>query len=209
LGIGHIVLRCKWANWTGHDFPINSQWVFLITILFSVLVYVGVSWLEVGKAFNMDKILHRGPYAEAGERLPDLRPTRWWHTIFGITPMFSRRDRLSAFVVVGYFLLWLGVFVSGTIYGWVADPGEAAWARFWLVYLCLGFAQLVIGTLWLGLGGCRDLGSLLRDLRKAERDFTDDGSIRTIVPTPPTTLPPAAGEKPIAALPSLRDSVPS
>ncbi|MEI6390413.1 MAG: hypothetical protein WCT12_04835 [Verrucomicrobiota bacterium] len=177
LGIAYIVLRWGWTGWTGHEFPVNSQWVFLLTILFSVAVYVVVSCLDNQPAFNIDKMLYRGFYAAKGEPLPRLVPTRWWETIFGITPMFNRRDRLTAYLIVGYFLAWLGVFAAGMVYGLLADPGQWAWAKFWHVYLYISFVLLVGTTLWLGIGGLRDLRNLLRSLRSTERDFSDDGSV--------------------------------
>lgn len=197
LGIAHIVLRWGWDGWTGHEFPINSQWVFLLTILFSVGIYVGVSLLTTQKDFNMDRMLYRGIYAAQGEALPELRPTRWWQTIFGITPMFSRRDRLTAYLIVGYFLAWLGVFAAGMVYGLVADPGQAAWAKFWHVYLYFSFGLLVSSTCWLGIGGLRDLRNLLHSLRSTERDFKDDGSVNHGQPQISSAPKPAAGNKEI------------
>jgi hypothetical protein len=169
-------------------FPINGQYMFLITILFSVALYGLVSRLDPQPAFNMEKMLHRGPYAVKGEELPDLLPTKKWQTLFGITPMFNRRDRLTAYLIVGWFLVWLGVFAAGMIYGAVADPGEAAWAKFWHVYLYIGFAVLVSTTLWLGIGGLRDLRNLLRSLASTERDFSDDGSVKH-APIPAAEVP--------------------
>ena len=125
----------------------------------------------------MDRMLYRGQYAAIGEPLPELRPTRWWQTIFGITPMFNQRDRLTAYLIVGWFLAWLGVFAAGMIYGWIADPGPLAWAKFWRVYLYISFGVLVGTTVWLGIGGLRDLRNLLGSLRSTERDFNDDGSV--------------------------------
>jgi SSS family solute:Na+ symporter len=189
LGIVHIVLRWGWNGWTGQDFPLNSQWVFLITILFSVLLYATVSWLDNQPAFNMDKMLYRGIYATKGEKLPELRPTRWWQTIFGITPLFNRRDRLTAYLIVGYFLAWLGVFAIGMVYGFLADPGQEAWAKFWRIYLYFSFALLVGSTFWLGIGGLRDLKNLLHNLRSTERDFADDGSVKTEAAVKPLVSP--------------------
>jgi Na+/proline symporter len=167
-------------------FPINGQYMFLITILFSLFLYGTVSWLDNCPAFNMDKMLHRGAYAIQGEALPELRPTRWWQTIFGITPMFNKRDRLTAYLIVGWFLAWLGVFAAGMVYGAVADPGEAAWAKFWHVYLYISFGLLVGSTVWLGVGGLRDLRNLLTSLGSTERDFSDDGRAAAHAPAEPS-----------------------
>ena len=116
--------------------------------------------------------------------LPELRPTRWWQSLFGITPMFNRRDRVTAYLIVGYFLLWLGVFAAGMIYGAIADPGELAWAQFWHVYLYISAGLLVCSTLWLGIGGLRDLASLFRNLRSAQRDYSDTGEAAHAHPEP-------------------------
>jgi SSS family solute:Na+ symporter len=177
-GIGHIVLRWGWNGWTGHDFPINSQWVFLLTIVFSIILYVGISLLTCKEDFNMDKMLYRGQYAAKGEPLPELRPTQWWQSIFGITPMFNRKDRLTAYIIVGWFLFWLGVFAGGMVYGYLVDPGEAFWAKFWHVYLYVSFAVLVGSTVWLGIGGIKDVINLFKSMRATDRDFSDTGETR-------------------------------
>jgi hypothetical protein len=97
--------------------------------------------------------------------------------------MFNRRDRLTAYLIVGWFLGWLGVFGAGMVYGWLVDPGQVAWAKFWRVYLYLSFGLLVCSTLWLGIGGLADLRNLLRSLRSTERDFSDDGMVQHGNPT--------------------------
>jgi SSS family solute:Na+ symporter len=184
LGIAFLVLHTGWQVWFGKDFPLNGQWIFLATIIYSILVYVTVSLLDPKLEFNMQKMLHRGPYAIAGEEAPEHHPTRWWQIIFGITPMFNRRDRLTAYAIVGFFLFWLGVFLAGTtygvisLYGLVPEISVQQWASFWHVYLYMAFGVLVITTLWAGIGGLRDLANLIRGLRSADRDFTDDGRVQ-------------------------------
>ncbi len=179
--VGLVFFCCQqfWPNF--HDqaeFPLNGQWIFLITMAFSSALYIIMSLLNPQPDFNLDKMLHRGEYAVRGEALPELRPTKRWQMIFGITPMFNRRDRLTAYLIVGWFLGWLGVFGAGMVYGWLVDPGQVAWAKFWRIYLYLSFGLLVCTTLWLGIGGLRDLRNLLRSLRSTERDFSDDGSVK-------------------------------
>jgi hypothetical protein len=80
---------------------------------------------------------------------------------------------------VGWFLVWLGVFAAGMIYGTIADPGEKAWAGFWHIYLYISFGLLFCTTLWLGIGGFRDMISLFRAMRSTERDFSDTGESTT------------------------------
>jgi solute:Na+ symporter, SSS family len=190
----HTAVEHYWINLglrplpSGEEFPINGQYCFLINIVFSTLLYVAVSLLTGKEDFNMERLLHRGRYALQDDALPQLRPTRWWQTIFGITPMFNRRDRVTAYVIVGWFLLWLGVFAVGTGYGLLSLTGRVPeisvthWARFWHVYLWISFGLLVVSTLWTGVGGLRDLGSLIHGLRTGRRDFSDDGTVHHDAP---------------------------
>jgi SSS family solute:Na+ symporter len=176
VGMIFFVLQQGWPVWYQKaEFPINGQYCFLINIAFSILLYVGISLLTCTESFNMERMLHRGPYAAAGEVLPELRPTRWWQSVFGITPMFNRRDRITAYIIVGWFLFWLGTFIAGMTYGYLANPRDELWVDFWLVYLCLNFAVLVGTTLWLGIGGIKDVLALFKTMRGADRDFSDTG----------------------------------
>ena len=179
VGMVFFVLQQAWPIWYDKsEFPINGQYCFLINIIFSVILYVTTSLLSNEHDFNMDRMLHRGQYTDQDEVLPELRPTRWWQTIFGITPMFNRRDRITAYIIVGWFLFWLGTFVVGMIYGFLANPADAVWVRFWYVYLCLNFAVLVGTTLWLGIGGIKDVLALFKTMSGANRDASDDGTVR-------------------------------
>jgi solute:Na+ symporter, SSS family len=189
VGVTFFILQQGWPYW--HDkaeFPVNGQYCFLINIVFSTLLYAAVSFLTCKEDFNMDRMLHRGRYAVPGEELPLFRPTKRWQTIFGITPMFNRRDRVTAYLIVGYFLVWLGVFAVGMIYGAIVDPGALAWARFWHFYLYISAGLLVVTTIWLGIGGLGDMASLFRSLRSADRDFSDTGEAAHEA----TTSPPAS-----------------
>ena len=54
-----------WVHWelTADKFPINSVEVGVLTQLFTLLLYVGVSLATCRTPFNMDRLLHRGRYA--------------------------------------------------------------------------------------------------------------------------------------------------
>jgi len=62
-------------------------------------------------------------------------------------------------------------------YGFLANPADAVWVRFWDIYLCLNFALLVGTTLWLGIGGIKDVLSLFKTMSGTNRDATDDGTV--------------------------------
>ena len=54
-----------WIHWelTPDKFPISSAEVGVFTSLFTILLYVAVSLATCRKAFNMERLLHRGKYA--------------------------------------------------------------------------------------------------------------------------------------------------
>jgi solute:Na+ symporter, SSS family len=190
VGLVFFVLQQGWPSWHNDaEFPINGQYGFLINIVFSSVLYTAVSLLTCRHDFNMEKMLHRGKYAVPGEELPTLRPTKRWQTIFGITPMFNFRDRVTAYLIVGYFLAWLGVFAAGMVYGAIADPGAFAWAQFWHIYIYISAGLLVVTTFWLGIGGLRDVASLFRSLRAKDRDYSDTGEAASASTSPRMAKP--------------------
>jgi len=184
IGIAFIIISQGWPIWTsrngapGSSFPINGQWLYLLNVVVSILIYVSVSLLGKEPAHDMDKLLHRGPYAIAGEHPKQRRHVAGWQRLFGITEQFNRADRTTAFIIVGYFLLSLATFGFGMLYAFVAKPGDDAWAQFWHIYMGIQFLLLICGTLWLGIGGIRDMTRLFRDLNSAARDFSDDGTVK-------------------------------
>jgi SSS family solute:Na+ symporter len=178
LGTAGSVVTLGWPSWVGGKFPINPQWLFCLTILASTAFYWVVS--VMGKeVFDMDKLLHRGKYAIEEDQTHVDIPTRWYEKIFGITREFNRFDRFLAYAIVGWFLMWLGVFVIGMIYGVVAKPEETAWAKFWHVYLFILFVIALFTTVLFTVGGFKDLMHLFKVLKTQVRDFDDDGTVES------------------------------
>lgn len=159
------------------SFPIKGQVSYLLTALASILVYAVVSMLDKQRPHDMEKLLHRGKYVIPDELLAHDQPVAGWQRIFGITRMFKLEDRITAYFLMGYFLLSLLVFIVGMIIGVLKHPTEDQWAGFWAVYLVVQVCLLVISTFWLGIGGCRDLARLIRSMRSSERDYGDTGEI--------------------------------
>ncbi len=163
-------------------FPINGQWSYFLTILFCIALYTAVSLLDAAPAHNMEKLLRRGTYAIPGESPTHDQDVSWWQRLFGITRMFTREDRITAYIIIGYFQLSFVTFVIGTTYGWLQKPSDDAWAHFWSVYLSVQLLLLVGSTLWLGIGGIRDLRRLVHSMRTVKRDFSDIGEMQHNVP---------------------------
>jgi SSS family solute:Na+ symporter len=164
-------------------FELNgAQRGFLITVL-SALIFVGVSLLDGvvrrQPVFDLDKLLHRGRYAVAG----DLDETN--HTVPGrinrilnITAAFTRGDRILYYALIGWGLLGAVVFAIGTVWGLTSGSTNAGWATYWQVYLYTTLGVAVIGSIFLIRGAIKDLGKLWFTLDRKQRDDADDGMVR-------------------------------
>lgn len=176
FGVLGVLAMQAWPIWHDRPFPINGQWLFFCNIVLSGVVYIGVSLLSRTDV-DLDRLLHRGEHTRDDDRAKHDSETTFIMKCFGITREFTRGDRLTAYVIVGWFLAMLGVFLVGTAFGLGYELSEDAWARFWYIYLALLFVVTVVTTVWFTLGGFIDLASLFRTLRAQSRDFTDDGRV--------------------------------
>ena len=158
----------------------NNQYVWFFTMLSCLIVYVVVSLLTAGgRRVNLDRILHRGQYKIAGEHVePADRVVSIWWKIIGVTKEFSRGDRLIALLTVGWNLAWFTLFVVVTLYEllYASLPTEF-WRDFWYLWIWINLIIGVPVTIWMAIGGARDIGRLLRRLRTVERDVRDDGRV--------------------------------
>lgn len=187
-GLALLILTQKWhhigpgleflSKEHQEKFPLSGQASYLGTALASIGLYVAVSLLDPEPDHNMDKLLHRGEYAVANEVLDHDQPVAGWQRIFGITRMFTREDRLTAYLLMGYFLFSLLVFTVGMVYGYFAKPSEDTWLKFWGVFLVAQVVLLAGSTVWLGLGGIRDTLRLFVGLKAEKVDDADTGEVK-------------------------------
>jgi len=177
MGTAGVFCNQLWPKLFEADFPLNPQWIWFITIITCTALYIGISLLE-RERFNLKKLLHRGDYAIEADQTHVNRAVSWRHRLFGIDREFKALDRATAYMIVGWFLVFLAVFLGGTVYALVASPSEQCWALFWRCYLGLLFVLAIGVTIWLTWGGFKDMVSLFRALRSRERDFEDDGMVR-------------------------------
>jgi SSS family solute:Na+ symporter len=179
MGLFGIFNSLYWERLFGHKFPINPQWWFFITIMAGNTVYIVVSLLS-NKSFNMDKLLHRGKYRVESDHdhvVEDVK-VPWHKKMFGITPEFDRHDRFIAYLIVGWFVFWLGVFCVGMIYAKIFHPGDEVWTKFWLIYLIILFVMAVVTTVWFTIGSIRDIRNMFASLKTQMRNDADDGFVR-------------------------------
>ncbi|MCP4571525.1 MAG: sodium:solute symporter [bacterium] len=155
-----------------------------LTMALCVGTYVVVSLLE-RRVFDMDALLHRGRHAIDGEVEYTGGKVSRLGRLLAFTPEHTRGDRITAGLTAGLIVGWFLIFVAGTVWalihlgrgGSLADM-TTAWLGYWKWRIWLMLGSAVIATVWLGIGGVRDMRFLLHRLRTAERDHDDDGIVR-------------------------------
>ena len=177
ISVGGIVLLQLYPK-----FPVNGQWFWGIAMAAASVGYVMVSLVGKRGAADLGRLLHRGVHALSQDQVAvtDLPPVGW--RALGLDREASRGDRATVLATYGWISLWAVAFVIGTVLSAAGTVSEAAWASFWHAFLLINLVAGVVVLFWFGTFGIRDLGRMLRALRGRERDATDDGFVRRVVP---------------------------
>ncbi len=160
-------------------FPINGQMFWGLAMAASSVVYVVVSLLtgRGRRVFDMDRMLHRGAYAEPGATTAGgTVPLRGWK-VLGMGREFTRADKVIYIATYAWTFAWSVVFVAGTVYNLTHDVGNGPWMSFWRVYVWIYLLVSVFVLLWFSAGGFRNLGEMIRTLRTMKRDHADSGFV--------------------------------
>jgi len=159
------------------DFPINQQWMYLIAMVSSVVIYIAVSLLGKRQDFNFERMLHRGKYSikDDSAAVSSLPKTGWRD--FGVGKEFSRGDKVICIIFIVWIVGWWLLFVAGTIYNMVYEVKSESWAAFWNFYVKLHFIIAIITVIWFTMGGLRDLKYMRSRLKVIERNDCDDGRV--------------------------------
>ena len=159
------------------DFPVNGQVMWFIGMASSAVAYVAVSLLGPKQIFDMDRLLHRGKYAVDADKQMIAKEYKGIFQRLGLTAEFTRSDRVIFFLSLGWMLVWSLVFVIGVVYNLIYDVNEESWLTFWKVYVAINAAAGVLITIWLTIGGFKDIRVLFARLRAIRVDEKDDGSV--------------------------------
>jgi SSS family solute:Na+ symporter len=173
IAVSGIILHQLFA-----DFPINGQVFWGLAMAASSLVYVTVSLLGGREPFDLDRLLHRGRHAVPGEDPGELQRPRRGLRAIALGPEATRGDRAIYAVTYAWIGLWTLVFFVGTAWNLAADVSDAAWGRFWRIYVYAQAAAAAAVILWFTTGGLRDIRRMLLDLGTARRDDSDDGWVQ-------------------------------
>ncbi|HBG25647.1 MAG: hypothetical protein A2Y10_16035 [Planctomycetes bacterium GWF2_41_51] len=179
LAVSGIVFEQIWpALHDGKKFPVNGQWMWLIAMVSSIIVYVLVSLLGKRVSFNLDRLLHRGQYSVSDENVIKAPKIKGFKALVGINNEFSARDIFTYLFCIGCTVIWIVLFVVGTTLNLFFEISTEAWAKFWHFFVWFTFILGTIMSVWIGVGGIRELPDLFVRLKKTKNDNTDDGQVR-------------------------------
>jgi len=175
-----------WIQWdpVPNKFPVNSVEIGFIGQVLALLSYMIISLLTCRRPFNMDKMLHRGIYADGEAKVVEKKPfslARFMNkNILGIDENYTRGDKVLAWSVFCYSFIYTFVILFVVIVVWNAiSPWEAsAWGTYFFIkqFVVVGIIG-VVSTFWFGIGGTIDLFRLFRDLDAKESNDLDDGRV--------------------------------
>ena len=162
--------------------PINSYEWYFITMIVSLILYIGFSRLSMKEPFNLDRMLHRGKYALDGERKITSRWT-WrnlYNKLIGITPEYSFWDKVIAWSYFGYSMVYrfFGSFVVVLIWN-LFDPWPLKWWGYYflVVFLIVPGIMAAFTGVWFGICGTLDLRSMFRALETRITNPLDNGRV--------------------------------
>ena len=159
-------------------FPINGQMFWGLAMAASSVVYVVVS-LVTGrhKAFDMDKMLHRGKYLIREEyTVVDAVPVKGWK-VLGMGREFTAWDKVIYVATYAWTASWVVVFVVGTVLNLTSEVSTAAWLGFWKTYTMIYLAASIFVIVWFSIGGIINLKEMIATLKVMKRDPSDQGFV--------------------------------
>lgn len=182
VAIVGFVCQRNWVAWYDTEFPLNSQYMMLVALVLSTLLYVIVSLITCREPHNMDKLLHRGEYAgedatETAKQVGEKKKHRTLSQLIGIDSDFSTLDKILYVFVTSWSFVMSAIFIIGFILHKTGAVGLDHWKGFWHGYVLVAVALGIITTVWFSIGGCVDLKDLLHRLRTQRLDKKDDGSV--------------------------------
>lgn len=179
LSFGGIIARQIY----GQEFPLNGVQISFLASGLAIALYIIVSLLTCRKNFNMDRMLHRGEYAEITAAVGDAVPTPpkrkiQWGRLIGFDANFTLGDKWIAGVLFGWGLFWFAVMVVGSIWNLIAPWPDSIWTTFWQ-FVGIGIPVLLAAVtgVWFTWGGLLDMRRLFQRLNEQVINPLDDGTV--------------------------------
>lgn len=163
-------------------FPINSYELYFMSMIAGIVAYVVGSWVTYKKPYNLDRLLHRGVYDVEGQVKPAFKwtPGNVAKALVGITPEYTRGDKIIAWSVVGYAIVYkFGLcFVAVLIWNMISPWPTHWWSTYFFVTsLCVTGVVGIVSTFWFLIGGIIDMKRLFKDLEARVDNPLDNGQV--------------------------------
>jgi len=176
LVTGGILARQIW----GDGFPMNGVQIAFFGSISACIVYAVTSLLTCKEDFDMDRMLHRGVHAVESEKKFETKSKSkvTWGKLIGLDEHFTFGDKILAGGLFAWSMIWLGVFVVGTIWNLIAPWPISVWSSFWFVVgIGIPIAFALITSVWFTWGGIRDMSLFFRRLKDERVDALDNGMV--------------------------------
>ncbi len=169
-------------NMDSVKFPINSFEIYFISMILAILTYV-LGSLITYKPFNLDKLLHRGEYADEDSLVQEKEKWTLGNIVakmINITPEYTLGDKIIAYSVFMYSFVYyvvicfFGVVIWNLIYPW---PKEWWGVYFFITVLVVPSIVGMIATVWFTWGGTKDIIQLFKDLKNRKENDADNGQV--------------------------------
>lgn len=184
LAIAGIIANQYDAHFYGHHFPLNGTQVSFLTMLIAVATYVVVSLLTCKENFNMDRMLHRGIYANIKKEVGDAatvpeKPKLSWAKVIGYDSNFTRSDKWIAISLFAWSMTFSLIAIFGTLWNvFVSRWSIDIWSEYWHVTAVVIPALIaIIITVWFSWGGTLNVIDLFKRLRAAKVNALDNGMV--------------------------------
>lgn len=162
-------------------FPINSYEIGFIAMISGVIAYIIGSLVTYRKPYNLDRLLHRGEYAD-GEQEQQIKWSvkTMWNKLIGITSEYTLGDRIIAWSVFTYNIIYklLLAFIVVLIWNRISPWPKEWWGDyFYITIIVIPSIAGIITTVWFMTGGIIHLRQLFRDLAKRVDNPLDNGQV--------------------------------
>ena len=161
---------------------VNAYEFNLVVTLLCLFIYLIVSKLTCKEPFNLDRMLHRGKYNL--DKNNQEKSVWTWKTVFGkligITPEYSFWDRVVAYSIFGYSIVYrfIGTFIIIAVWNIFQNWPKEWWSSYFLITsLIVPGIVTVIVAIWFGIGSVIDMRALFRDLKTRKINFLDNGQV--------------------------------
>lgn len=173
-----------YIHWTMDPvkFPINSYELYFMAMLSGIAAYIVGSLVTYRTPYNLDRLLHRGEYDVEGrkKKAAAWTPRTVLGKLVGITPEYTLGDKIIAWSVVSYAIIYkLGFCFLGVLIWNAISPWPVTWWShyFFITSMCVTGFVGAVSTVWFLVGGFIDMRRLFKDLAARVDNPLDDGRV--------------------------------